>query len=405
MKIMILCDFFAKENEAEVISQAKGVIEYSANVFQGKLIDGFKKEYSDVSVISAPEIGSYPNRSKLISFKKFQNFQNICQYVSFNNIWGFRNISRAKSIKKALCSFIESKEQQKVIVIYSVHTPFLEAAAYAKKRDPRVRICLIVPDLPQYMNLNAKKSILYRLVKKVDIKLFNKFNEDVDTYVLLTEAMGKIINPHNKPYCVAEGIVDSNILNSNLNFKYKMDGDKTAPKYIVYTGKMNEKFGVKKLVDAFFSMPEDNFRLVLCGKGDCDDYIMHMVEQDKRILFTGQIPHEEALKWLSKAHVLVNPRENNEDYTKYSFPSKLIEYLATGKPTVAYMLDGMPSIYTKMIYPINEAGLAGTIKLALETSEEVQEDRIKLIKHHFESLTGKELAKRIMSLTNNFEEY
>ena len=38
----------------------------------------------------------------------------------------------------------------------------------------------------------------------------------------------------------------------------------------------------------------------------------------------------------------VNPRQNNEEFTKYSFPSKTMEYLASGVPVVAYKLDGIP---------------------------------------------------------------
>ena len=45
------------------------------------------------------------------------------------------------------------------------------------------------------------------------------------------------------------------------------------------------------------------------------------------------------------ATVLVNPRKNVGEYTKYSFPSKIMEYLSSGVPAVAYKLDGIPSEY------------------------------------------------------------
>ena len=72
------------------------------------------------------------------------------------------------------------------------------------------------------------------------------------------------------------------------------------------------------------------------------------------------------------ADVLVNPRPNNEEYTKYSFPSKNIEYLMTGKPVVAYMLDGMPAHYKKFLYeiPTGELNFTNTI---IETCENTVE--------------------------------
>ena len=62
MDVLFLCGVFAKENEAEVIAQAKKSVEFSANQMQLKLIRGLK-EVTDTQVISAPFIGHYPNQS------------------------------------------------------------------------------------------------------------------------------------------------------------------------------------------------------------------------------------------------------------------------------------------------------------------------------------------------------
>ena len=44
MKVMIICGVFAKENEQEVIAHAKRSVEFSANVYQTKLIQGFRRK-------------------------------------------------------------------------------------------------------------------------------------------------------------------------------------------------------------------------------------------------------------------------------------------------------------------------------------------------------------------------
>ena len=41
----------------------------------------------------------------------------------------------------------------------------------------------------------------------------------------------------------------------------------------------------------------------------------------------------------------MNPRSADAEYTKYSFPSKTIEYLATGVPVVMNRLPGIPEEY------------------------------------------------------------
>lgn len=131
MDVLFLCGVFAKENEAEVIAQAKKSVEFSANQMQLKLIRGLK-EVTDTQVISAPFIGHYPNQSRSLRFSGFTNPQYICRYVSFNNIWGFRNLSRARALKKAVRAFALDGNEEKLIIVYSAHDPFLAAAAYAQ---------------------------------------------------------------------------------------------------------------------------------------------------------------------------------------------------------------------------------------------------------------------------------
>ena len=69
-----------------------------------------------------------------------------------------------------------------------------------------------------------------------------------------------------------------------------------------------------------------------------------------RIVYLGRVDRAEVLSLQKNATVLVNPRQNNEEFTKYSFPSKNLEYLSSGVPLVAYKLDGIPDEYDEYIY-------------------------------------------------------
>lgn len=340
MKVLMLCGVFAEENEAEVVAHARAAVEFSANVFQKKLISGFRGLPVDFQVISAPFVGAYPNASDIMYFRGFEKEQSLCEYVPFNNVWGVRNFSRAKALKKALEDFIACDDPQKLILIYCTHTPFLEAAVYAKRRDSRIKLCLYVPDLPNYMNLSAKRSMLYDVAKKYDIAVMTGLMKQVDSFVLLTRQMKDCLPVGSKPCAVIEGIVTAHELEAQ-----PMEKQNDGLVRVVYTGKLNEKFGVKHLVDAFCMLEDPAYRLILCGRGDCEGYIAQKAAVDSRICYLGQVTAAEAKKWTLQADVLVNPRKNDEEYTKYSFPSKNVEYLLSGNPVVAYMLDGMPEDY------------------------------------------------------------
>lgn len=394
MKVLFICGVFDDKSQEEIINETKGYAEFSANIFQKKLIGGFKKNDIDIEVVSAPFIGSYPNKYKKMFFRGFESQETDYKYVNFCNVWGYRNFSRSASLKKAIADFIQVDDFEKLIVVYSPHTPFLEAAVYAKSKDPRIKICLVIPDLPQYMNLNAHISMIYKIGKKFDIAKFKRLNKYVDSYMLLTEAMKDVVDIHGCPYCVVEGIVDSDVFEKG-NSKKKIP-KKDDVRYIVYTGKTNEKFGIKELVDEFQMLTEPNFRLVICGNGDADAYIAQKAVTDSRILALGQVPHDKAMEWVLRADVLVNPRMDNEEYTKYSFPSKNIEYLSSGNPTVGYVLKGMKPIYREFLVAANDDGLGATVERALNMSEEERILRYKKIKTYMQTLSGRNIALQII---------
>jgi glycosyltransferase involved in cell wall biosynthesis len=73
---------------------------------------------------------------------------------------------------------------------------------------------------------------------------------------------------------------------------------------------------------------------------------------------------DEILAIQNNATILVNPRQNNEEFTRYSFPSKNMEYLSSGKPVLAYKLDGIPEEYDNyMFYVIDDSIEALTRKI------------------------------------------
>ncbi len=351
---LFLCGYFEKEYEKIICSNQKTPAEFSANNVQGRLIGGLKGN-ANLKILSAPFIGSYPIGNKLFTFHSLK-FNSDIEYVSFNNVWGVRNISRAAVLKNKLRQFIKSDNCKiKNIIVYSAHTPFLEAAVTAKKKDSGIRICLIVPDLPQYLNLNKEVSLAYKLAKKYDVKHFYELCKYVDTYMFFAPAMKEMFDTLGKRVIVSEGLLDDDIFEKNEEQKKSivLESDK---KYIVYTGKMYEKFGVKDLVDAFITLNDPNYRLVLCGSGDIDEYVKKQAKQDSRIKALGQVSPNESRMWQLKADVLINPRSNDEDFAKYSFPSKNLEYLASGSPVVAHFLKGMPEIYRDLMFCINDNG-------------------------------------------------
>lgn len=398
--VLFLGGVFARENEAEVIAQSKNGVEFSANQMQIKLIEGLRDKI-EIKVISAPFVGSYPNRSGIFWFHGFDVSQESYSYVSFCNLWGFRNLSRSFSLKRALRGFISCKNTNKLIIVYSVHDPFLSAASYAKRKDPAIKICLIAPDLPQYMNLEEKQSYCYKFFKRIDIYSIKNHLKNIDSAVVLTNEMVKALKLEGIPHMVQEGVI-TEISNAYLKARGIVNEDKVVK--IVYTGKLYDRFGIKNLIDAFMTIKKSNYRLILCGDGDAVGYALEKSIFDKRILYMGQVSPSKAQEYISDATVLVNPRPNNEEYTRYSFPSKTIEYLLSGNPVVAYKLNGMPENYRNFIFEVDEdiepiEALSVSIKKAVRASdEECRRKYESFYQYAKEHLLASKVGEKILAL-------
>ncbi len=397
MDVLFLCGYFESKYQKEIVDKSKQGMQNAANTFQKRLISGFKKQDISFTVISAPFIGPWPMAYRDYRFTGFEagsSEENI-EYVSFNNVWGYRNISRATALKKRVKEFLtKSSGSPKAIVIYSAHTPLLEAAVYAKRIDPEVHIHMIVPDLHQYMNLSKSAHPVYDFFKKLDIKKFNKLNRHVDSYMLLTQHMADKLDVGRRPYIVVEAVVD--------DVPEVLGNGHPRGKRIAYAGLLAESYGVKRLMEAFALIDDPEVTLELCGDGELRAYIEKQAQEDKRIHYHGQVAAEKANEILMNADVLVNPRINDSEYTRYSFPSKNVEYLLTGNCVVAYMLDGIPRVYRDFLCVPNDdsaSSLSAIIEHALQTGERANRTKSIGLKDYLrEHLCTATVTRRICDL-------
>ena len=169
------------------------------------------------------------------------------------------------------------------------------------------------------------------------------------------------------PCMVMEGIAPERDTDMNQKFADCFSGER----YVLYTGTLNYEFGIATLLDAFSKIEDSNLKLIICGFGGAESAITE--SPDKRIVYLGKVDRRQALTLQRNATVLVNPRQNNNEFTKYSFPSKTMEYLASGVPVVAYKLDGIPDEYDNYLNYVPDNSpetLATVIQNICQMSEE-----------------------------------
>lgn len=350
MSILFVGGFFPRDQRAEIIANSRGVIQYAADALQWSFIDGLKEYFTNkLSLINLPYIGSYPLLYKKMripksTFGRDEQLNGISP--NFSNLILYKNYSRFVNLKKETLKWVKECDQNRVILVYAVHLPFLKAVSQVKNDFPDIKIILIVPDLPEFMS--DSKSPLYQLLKTISNIELKKIYNSVDGFVLLTKYMVERILIGAKPYVVVEGIFNpkDDVIEKNIecsNFKT-----------IFYSGTLAKRYGVLTLVNAFTKLTNDKYRLVICGNGDSLQEILEISKKDKRITYLGQIERKQVLELQRKADLLVNPRSNEGIFTRYSFPSKTMEFLASATPTLLCKLPGIPDEYYDYCFSIDK---------------------------------------------------
>lgn len=351
MDMLFLGKLIPRNLKNEVLKKSNNVMANAANEFQWKIIDGLDKNLSKpVDIYNILPIGSYPKRYSDL-FIKTSQFQHCIGSkdinVGFINLPYIKHLITGNFLIPLVLKWLKNKENNSVIIAYSLNLSLLKTIKCAKKFNPNITTCVIVPDMPEFNNLGSNLSVLNRFYLKYSGYKARKQLTYVDSFVFLTEQSASYLNI-DKPYVIVEGIS----LEDKPN--YIENNNRDITKTIVYTGTTHKQFGIMNLIEAFYGIVNKNYKLVICGSGDADNDIREYAKHDKRICFKGQVSHDEATEIQMSATVLVNPRLNEGEYTKYSFPSKTMEYLATGVPVIAYKLDGIPCEYDDYIIYVTD---------------------------------------------------
>ena len=206
------------------------------------------------------------------------------------------------------------------------------------------RTCIgIVTDVPDILFKPGKDRFYHHYS--------NKVIEICDGYVLLTKQMSDIMNPRNKPYIVVEGMVD-------IRQKYDREEspwDDSKKKILLYTGTIHKQYGIKNLVEGFIEADLPDVELHIYGDGDYREELQEICKKNKGVKYYGTILNDEITEKQREAFLLINPRSDEGEYTKYSFPSKNMEYMASGRPVLLKMLPGMPGEYMEYVFELKTA--------------------------------------------------
>ena len=310
--------------------------------YHGLLIKGLAKNGAEVRCISGLPINRAVTSRKLIREKDEQDGNAFFHYITTLNLPILRQLMVFFGTFFSVLRAKKDKDTYAICDCLNIANAYGMTLACRMRKIPVVSIVTDLPDMERSSGF----------LKKINNKLFKK----TDAFIILTEQMNESVNHNGKPYIVLEGHVDSEAPVPEEQTPYEAESGK---KIVMYAGSLKRIYGIENLVEGFIKADIPDSELRVYGDGDFKDELLSLSEKYPNVKYMGIKSNQEIVAEEQKASLLVNPRPIAPEYTKYSFPSKNMEYMVSGTPMLTTKLPGMPTEYYPYVYLIEDETPSG----------------------------------------------
>lgn len=311
----------------------------SGNKFQLGFVTGLDNiSHHAIKVISLLPCSTYP-KVKKIGFKSDWcplSDKSKAFLVPFINLPIINYLTAAISIFSALvCGLWRNRASRCIVVVYNVFSPFSLPVLAASKLFGCKSVAIIA-DLPfDLYDFKGWKGIFHRIDFFIQTRIISMFSGVIALTPKIIEDFSPLL-----PSIIIEGGIDTNVKKTA-----PVSHIKSEHLICLYCGALNEINGISLLLESFALISNSDFRLWIFGEGPLSTIVKDAAALDKRIVYWGKISNDQVMTYQREATVLINPRPSSNKITYYTFPSKLLEYMLSGRPVISTRLSGIPKDY------------------------------------------------------------
>lgn len=325
----------------------------AGNSFQGELINELKK-FNNVEIISY--LGFPIDQEYLEPLSKQLTQDNITHVIKD------ASVSRVHAIVeyyKKLKKMLKGKE---LILLYNYNYLNFLMSYFAKRLG--VKTVLIVAD---HSEVQDYKNPIRKILARKEEKDFNKF----DGLIFLSEKL----STHYTKSC-------SMIVEGGTHFEWFREFSarkKQDSLKILYSGLLNDVTGIDILLEAIQLIPNSEIEFWFTGRGELSENIVAMQKKDPRIKYFGFVSRTEYFRLLNEANIVINPRNMLMPQNQNNFPSKILEYLATGRIIISTRFPGHEKFKKNIVFCESTAkNIAKSMLYCAQNYDELYKTQFKL---------------------------
>ena len=325
------------------------------------------------------------NNFDIVSWSRNKAAEKLCG----DKIWGDKKYFRVKSARYPILLHI----------IQGLHfVEYLLKWTNLNKSEKKVIVLL-----------NSPAHIAIPLVILKNILNLKIFSITIDTPFTKDNSFNGVLGLYNKLYFKAghlalKGFTGILVLNKNavdclkLRIPYfvfligydedthinsKAEKKQSEKRKLAYAGTFTYSKGTSQLLEAFVLLG-DSYELHMYGYGTLEEEIKKYSHKYTNIILHGRVDYNILLEGLKNMDLLISPSLTCDYVKSFSFPSKIVEYILTGRPVLTTIFPNLPPEYLNFVHLIEEETPIG-IKKSIEkvfnyTQDELQEKCIRGVK-------------------------
>ena len=260
------------------------------------------------------------------------------------------------------------RTEQLDILVYNIYTPPISWLYKSAKRT-KSRLFAILYDLgvpPKRLKLSRLTMLGYKRMES----LAHKYIPLLDGRIVINENIIDHYAP-GKDFI----LIDGGISNSIVKKLFPIKETESGHLQLFCAGMLWDQNGTKLILSTMKKYPDLNAVVHFAGNGIDVPLIIEASKSDSRIKYEGMLNVDNLFKLYEKSDVLLNLRI--EEAIDYHFPSKLLEYMATGKLVLSTPIAHAQRDYKDLIIFLEEITPDGLYKKILEINSLGKEEFIK----------------------------
>lgn len=230
-----------------------------------------------------------------------------------------------------------------IVIFYNMMYPYFGMADFTRKR--KARPVLIYADHSDVKDVTGIINKTRAFIEEVQHKRFKHV-------VCLADFNPAHFRKNVKHITIRGGI----------NFDYfkgitepKLPSEDKPEIRIMFAGLLSNVTGIDIMLKAVGRVKQKNVAFYISGRGPLEEKVVKAAEKIENLHYLGFLDETDYFEQLGKVHIFLNPRNMELGENSNNFPSKIMEYLATGRIIISTKFSGYRDFQKEIIFCGNGA--------------------------------------------------